>query len=121
MNETLSLIPVRTLWAYLIVIGIVGSITMGTFAPSMEGVIQIIFAIGLGLVLYFGPEAEKNIQAQSWSNFGWYSLLLSVELLILNYLPLTMSIVFTWMYMLGVSTLCVLALFAIVSEGSSSG
>jgi TRAP-type C4-dicarboxylate transport system permease large subunit len=83
MNEALSSIPVKVMWAFLIVLAIVGSLAMGTFAPSMEGIIQIIFAIGLGLVLYFGPEAEKSIRARAWDNFGWYSLLLAGDLLFL--------------------------------------
>ena len=121
MNEALSSIPMGVMWAFLIVFAIVGSFAMDTFAPSMEGIIQIIFTIGLGLVLYFGLEAEKNTRARAWGNFGWYSVLMAVALLLLNCLPTTMSIVFTWMYMLGVSTLCIIALFSVIGEGSSSG
>ena len=119
MNEALSSIPMKVMWAFLIILAIVGSFAMDTFAPSMEGIIQIIFAIGLGLVLYFGLEAEKNTRARAWGNFGWYSLLLAIGLLLLNCLPITMSIVFTWFYMLGISMLCIIAL--LIGEGSSSG
>ena len=119
MNEALSSIPMKVMWAFLIILAIVGSLAMGTFAPSMEGAIQIIFAIGLGLVLYFGPEAEKSIRARAWGNFGWYSVLLAIGLLLLNCLPIAMSIVFTWFYMLGISMLCIIAL--LIGEGSSSG
>ena len=119
MNEALSSIPMGVMWAFLIVFAIVGSFAMDTFAPSMEGIIQIIFTIGLGLVLYFGLEAEKNTRARAWGNFGWYSVLLAIGLLLLNCLPIAMSIVFTWFYMLGISMLCIIAL--LIGEGSSSG
>ena len=96
-NDLMEKFTVKYQVIVLIILGILGSIALGTFAPSTEGVLQIIFAIGMGLVLWFG--GKESIQAQSWSNFGLYSLYLSGVGLLLNCLPLAMGIVFPyWVY-----------------------
>jgi hypothetical protein len=84
MNDAMSLIPVKAVWAFLILFAIVGSLAMGTFAPSMEGLIQIIFAIGLGLVLYFGPKAETTERDLAWFEFGFFSISMSCLLLLVT-------------------------------------
>jgi hypothetical protein len=65
----------------LIILGILGSIALGTFALSMEGLFQIVFAIGAGLVCWYISRSEFEIYSRpvltSYYSLGVLLMMLS--------------------------------------------